>query len=143
MCRRQCQPTLRKFAFLHARRFLQKQREGREQLLKNRATRIFLPSVEIGCMQRVHIDRQARRIEAHWNESAAIGANARLAPHPARFDACRRPYDDDDFGRIDLAADQRIAFRSGRDRGIPPDAPALSFELNDERHNARFVRPRI
>ena len=100
---------------------------------ERRALAILGPAVEVGGVHGAEIDRQARAVEAHRHQHAAIGRVARLAAHPARIHGRGVQTTSRVRGRVEFLGDQGIEFLAGRDRRVPPDGPAFGLERGDER----------
>ena len=99
--------------------------ERAQQLLAWPAGGIAAPAVEIGRVDRAHVERQAGRVESGRDQDAAIGRLARLAAHPARRDRRRRPDHDDRAGLGEFGGDLVVEFLAGGDCPDPTRRPPL------------------
>ena len=113
--------------------------ERAQEILALRAGGALAPAIEVGRVDRAHVDWQAGAVETDRHQHPAVSGFPGFATHPARRHRLGRPDDQHGAGRGELGADLVVEFLAGSNVGVPPDGPPLGLDRGDERCDECFV----
>ena len=124
-------------------RRLQQQAEGAHDLLECGTAARAGVIIEVDGMKSPEIDRQRGLAESHGHEDAAVCSVAGFPADPSGLNGILGP-DDEHRGRLrELHGNRPIELLARRDRGIPPDGPAVGLQRRHERRDPVPVAARV
>src|SRR5580765_125163 len=94
--------------------------ERAQQILERSTGWVLAPLVEVCGLYRAHVDRQARVLETHRHEDAALCRVARFTAYPAGGHGGRSPDHQYGIGRLQLRVDLVIELLAGVNGRVPP-----------------------